>query len=172
MIKFAKKLDALLGIVFHIFEWIVRLLLVAIILVVSAQVFTRNLLSYDIRWADEAAIDLFVYIVFFSLAIAVRYDIHLRVELFVSRIPKRGRIAIEFLNNLFLLFLSILMIYSGYKLALQGLGSVQPIHTAAQCRNLCRNSYCRYRLFYTLLRIFNIAKSDTATRYIEGVFDE
>lgn len=173
MIKFAKKLDALLGIVFHIFEWIVRLLLVAIILVVSAQVFTRNLLSYNIRWADEAAIDLFVYIVFFSLAIAVRYDIHLRVELFVSRIPKRGRIAIEFLNNLFLLFLSILMIYSGYKLALQGLGSIQPTTRLPNAVIYAATPIAGIVCFlHILLRIFNIAKSDTATRYIEGVFDE
>lgn len=173
MVEFAKKLDSILGIVFHIFEWIVRGLLIAIVLVITAQVFTRNALDYNIRWADEAAIDLFVYIVFFTMAIAMRYDLHLRVELFVTRLPKRGRYLLELLNNLFLLFLSILMIYSGYKLAVQGMGSVQPTTRLPNAVIYAATPIAGIVCFlHIMLRIFNVAHSDTAERYIEGVFEE
>ena len=173
MIQFAKKLDAVLSVVFHLFEWIVRILLISIILVVTAQVFTRNILDYNIRWADEAAVDLFVYIVFFTLAIAVRYDLHLRVELFVARLPKKGRYIIEFLNNLFLLLLSLLMIYSGYKLAIQGLGSVQPTTRLPNAVIYAATPIAGIACFlHITLRLCNIAKSDAAKRFIEGVFEE
>lgn len=90
------------------------------------QVFLRAAFEYSIPWAEEVSLIAFIYITFFTLAIGVRYDLHLRVQLFVASFPMPVRKAIEVLNNLILLAISVLMLYTGIKLTLYGVASIMP----------------------------------------------
>ena len=67
-----EKLDSFLGYIFHIFEWVVRALLIFITLLISMQVFLRAAFEYSIPWAEEVSLIAFIYITFFTLAIGVR----------------------------------------------------------------------------------------------------
>ena len=68
----------------------------------------------------------FIYITFFSMAIAVRHDQHLRVELFVSKFPRAGKKAIDLIDNIVMLAISIMMFYTGIKLVQYGMSSIMP----------------------------------------------
>lgn len=168
-----EKLDSFLGYIFHIFEWGVRALLIFITLLISMQVFLRAAFEYCIPWAEEVSLIAFIYITFFTLAIGVRYDLHLRVQLFVASFPMPVRKAIEVLNNLILLAISVLMLYTGIKLTLYGVASIMPatrwptsvIYFPTPVAGLM----CCIHL---VLRLLGIAHSDVADNYIKGAFKE
>lgn len=169
----AQKFDKAMGYIFHGFEWAVRILLVAMTVLIVVQVMCRNIFSYSISWADEVALDMFIYITFFTLAVTLRGDQHLRVELFVAHLPKVGRKYLELLDNLILLALSIMMVYTGFLLVKYGFNSKMastgwptaiiylptPITGLVCC-------------IHQVLRVFGIAQSEVADRYIKGVFEE
>lgn len=170
---FAQKLDKMVGYIFHGFEWAVRILLVAMTLLIVLQVTLRNLFGYSIRWGDEVALDMFIYITFFTLAVALRGDQHLRVELFVARLPKGARKLVELLDNLILLALCIMMVYTGFILVQYGLNSKMastgwPTAVIYLPTPITGIMCC----IHQVMRILGIAKSEVAERYIKGVFEE
>ena len=104
------------SIIYTGFEWICRVILVFITLLIAVQVFLRAAFQYSIPWSEEVSLMGFIYITFFSMAIAVRHDQHLRVELFVSKFPRAGKKAIDLIDNIVMLAISIMMFYTGIKL--------------------------------------------------------
>lgn len=104
------------SIIYTGFEWICRVILVFITLLIAVQVFLRAAFRYSIPWSEEVSLMGFIYITFFSMAIAVRHDQHLRVELFVSKFPRAGKKAIDLIDNIVMLAISIMMFYTGIKL--------------------------------------------------------
>lgn len=171
--SFREKIDRNLGYVFHVFEWIVRILLIFITVLISLQVILRAIFDQGIPWAEEVSLTCFIYITFFTMAIALRYDLHLRVQLFVSWLPKAGRKAMEVFNNLFLLFISILMVYTGIKLTILGTSSIMPATqwptSIIYLPTPIAGIMC---CLHQILRLIGIAHSDVADQYIEGVFKE
>lgn len=169
----AKKIDWFIGYVFHGFEWVVRILLVAMTLLIVLQVSLRNIANYSIRWGDEVALNMFIYITFFTMAVALRGDQHLRVELFVSWLPQKLRWLLEQFDNVVLLLLSVMMVYTGFRLVQYGFNSTMastgwPTAVIYLPTPLTGIMCC----IQQLLRLFGIAKSDVADRYIKGVFEE
>ena len=168
-----EKIDQLAGYVFHIFEWAVRILLVVIILLITLQVLLRAVINKGLIWAEEVALIGFIYITFFTMAIAMRYDLHLRVQLFVSGLPRPVRRAIEFLDNVFLLILSVLMLYTGIQLTMHGTGSIMPATqwptSVIYAPTAITGVVCT---LHQILRLTGITHSDVANEYIEGVFKE
>lgn len=112
------------SIIYTGFEWICRVILVFITLLIAVQVFLRAAFRYSIPWSEEVSLMGFIYITFFSMAIAVRHDQHLRVELFVSKFPRAGKKAIDLIDNIVMLAISIMMFYTGIKLVQYGMSSI------------------------------------------------
>lgn len=108
------------------FEWSCRAILVGITLLIALQVFLRAVFKYSIPWSEEVSLMGFIYITFFTMAIAVRHDQHLRVELFVSKFPRAGKKVIETLDNLIMLAVSIMMLVTGIQLVRYGFSSIMP----------------------------------------------
>lgn len=170
---FAQKLDKAIGYIFHGFEWAVRILLVAMTLLIVLQVTLRNVFSYSLKWGDEVALDMFIYITFFTLAVALRGDQHLRVELFVARLPRLGRKYLELIDNLILLALCGMMFWTGIILVKYGFNSKMastgwPTAVIYLPTPITGLMCC----IHQVMRIFGIAKSEVADRYIKGVFEE
>lgn len=170
---FTQRIYNLVTHVFDAFEWIVRILMVFITLLISLQVFLRNVFNTSILWAEEVSLIVFIYITFFTMAIAIRYDLHLRVELFVSRLIKKGRMTVELFDNLVLLLISILMLYTGIKLTAYGVASIMPatrwptsiIYLPTPIAGIM---CCLHQIF----RLAGVAHSDVADNYIRGSFQE
>ena len=124
--KARQYIDRVESAIYTGFEWICRAILVGITLLIALQVFLRAAFNYSIPWSEEVALMGFIYITFFTMAIAVRHDQHLRVELVVSKFPRAGKKAIDTLDNIVMLAISIMMLTTGIQLVKYGLSSIMP----------------------------------------------
>jgi TRAP-type C4-dicarboxylate transport system permease small subunit len=165
-----EKINNILEKVFKILEWLSRIILVVMTLLVSAQVISRSGFNFSIKWAEEVSLICMIYITFFTLALGIHYDSHLRIEMFMQWLPKKGRRALDFINNLLLLFVSIMMVYYGWRLALYGRASLMPaIHVPTSIIYIPIPIAGLASCFHLILRIFGmIPQSETASNFING----
>ena len=162
------RIDRAAQAVITVFEWITRVLLVFTILLITAQVVARAVFNYSIIWAEEVSLICFIYITFFTMAIAMRYDLHLRVELGVAWLPKGGRRVVEFVDNVLLLGVSVLMLIAGIHLTKYGVASIMPATrwptSVIYLPTPIAGCLCT---LHQVLRLLGIAKSETAKQFIE-----
>ena len=90
--------------------------LLVIILIVSADVFSRNLLSSSIRWSQEVSLLLIVWMTFLSMSVGVEKDTHIAIELFYGMFPKPFQKFLNVLNNLVLVAVGCFLTYYGFLL--------------------------------------------------------
>lgn len=166
----AEKLTAVLEAAFKVIEWLCRIILVVMTLLVSAQVVSRSGFNFSIKWAEEVSLICMVYITFFTLALGIHYDSHLRIEMFVQWLPKNGRRALEFINNLLMLFISVMMVYYGWRLAVYGRASLMPaIHVPTTIIYIPAPVAGFVSCIHLVCRIFGvIPPSATASAYMNG----
>lgn len=97
----------LLGLIEQAF---VVLLLCVIVAAISTQVVSRYAFNRPIVWVEEVAVYAFIWSVFIGAALALKYDRHLRIETFVSRLDRRAAAAARaFVALLILLLLVVLL---------------------------------------------------------------
>lgn len=86
------------------------LLIYAILLLTSLQVFFRYVLSYPLGWTEELARYVFIWAVFLGAAVVARSREHVSVQLFHAYLPARARTAIQVINDVAVLaFLAIIL---------------------------------------------------------------
>ncbi len=159
--------------IYKAFELVVKVMLVFITLLIAVQVLLRALFKYSIPWSEEISLICFIYITFFSMAIGVRYDLHLRVQLFVSGFTQPVRKVIEFLNNIILLVICSMMFYTGIKLTIYGVASVMPATQWPTSVIYLPTPIAGFMsCIHIILRLLGISGSETADNYIKGAFKE
>jgi TRAP-type C4-dicarboxylate transport system permease small subunit len=104
----------------------VKALLLFMVVLISFQILLRGITGRSIRWAEEAALIAMVWVTFLTLALGVRHDIHIRIDMFVGWLPRRGKIVLEFVLNLVLGFISVLRIFYGWRLSAVAMRSTMP----------------------------------------------
>ena len=158
------------SIIYTGFEWICRVILVFITLLIAVQVFLREAFQYSIPWSEEVSLMGFIYITFFSMAIAVRHDQHLRVELFVSKFPRAGKKAIDLIDNIVMLAISIMMFYTGIKLVQYGMSSIMPSTRWPTAVIYLPTPICGIMAsVQQLLRIVGLSESEASKNFIGEV---
>ncbi|HWP50553.1 MAG TPA: TRAP transporter small permease subunit [Clostridia bacterium] len=97
----------------------------AFVTVISIQVVFRNLLKLPIIWANDIAVVLFVWSVFFGSAIAVRHKKHYVLEFIPEKYSKLNCF-LDLVGDLsgFLFFL--FLIVEGYKYTIMGMSRLSP----------------------------------------------
>jgi len=95
-------------------------------LVISAQVFSRYIMSSPLIWSEELGRYTFVWITFIGMAIGVRKGSHVALDILVMKLKGVNKKVLIAFNNLFLLFLSSSLIYSGIKLFELGARQTSP----------------------------------------------
>lgn len=63
--------------------------LLAMIIIVSLQVFTRYFFKITPRWSEETTMILMIWFGFIGIAIGVKKDIHLSIEFLVNKFPEK-----------------------------------------------------------------------------------
>ena len=108
-----------------IYRWIYRIIfgyarisLVAVVGIVSAQVVARNIFKSNIRWNQEVALLLTIWMAFLGLSIGVDKGLHIQVELFFSMFPKAVQKALDRVNQILLLLVGVFFTYYGTALIL------------------------------------------------------
>ena len=76
-------------------EVIVLTLLAVMVVIMGIQVFMRYAVNYSLSWPEELTRYMFIWFVFIGMSYSVKYDIHIRInilETFVPRIEKSLRV--------------------------------------------------------------------------------
>ncbi|KXS48347.1 TRAP transporter small permease [Halanaerobium congolense] len=69
-------------------NYLAMIFLVAMIIIVSATVFTRYLFNFTFRWSDEVALLMMIWFGFLGMALGVKNSVHLSIEFFMSLFPE------------------------------------------------------------------------------------
>ena len=84
-----------------------------IVMTVGVEVIRRFVMSYSSTWGEEAARFSFVFLVWLGAASAVKERAHIRIDVIMSFLGRKGQICIYILGDLVMLIISVLaLIYS------------------------------------------------------------
>ncbi len=93
-----------------------KLVLLVIVFIVSAQVISRKFLGTSIRWSEEVALLLMVWMAFISMAIGVEKKLHIAITMFYDMFPKKIRWLFEKINYGVIFAFGVILINYGIKL--------------------------------------------------------
>ena len=97
-------------------NWFLALLMAAMVVIISAQVWYRFVLNDPLSWSEEAGRYLFVWISFLGAAAGVRYQVHLGIDLMDKLLPPTVYRWIIVLVNLLIQIFLLMIIYWGFKI--------------------------------------------------------
>lgn len=99
----------------NLVEWIVGLLLLAIVTITAWQVFSRYVLNSPLSWSDEVAQLLLVWAAFLGAAVGVKRNAHLRIDFAAARLPAAARPYLAVLVNALILVVAASMTLYGWQ---------------------------------------------------------
>jgi tripartite ATP-independent transporter DctM subunit len=114
--RFLSILDAVIGTA-------ATLALIALIAIVFANVVGRYGFSYSLTWGNEAAIWLFVGVIFLAVPLAHRTGAHLSIEFLVDRLPRPARAVAGYTSDVLVCYGTILLL-TGATTLIQMVGGV------------------------------------------------
>ena len=158
-----KQLNPVLSAMTYVFDFTYSLLLhyskivlLLIVLIVSAEVFSRQFLHTSIHWSEEVALFLMVWMAFLSMAIGVQKGVHIALGFFVQLMPEKLRWYVNKFDLLIIMGFGVFMVYYGAKLVQSTMSSTLPAtqwpagaavsHDSRQRRLhrlLCRSGFLR-----------------------------
>jgi TRAP-type mannitol/chloroaromatic compound transport system permease small subunit len=113
--RLAGGIDALVDATGRIVAWV----MLALVLLMSANVLLRYLFSIGSVATQELEWHLMSPIVLIGMAYALLHDGHLRVDLIYVKLPERARLLVNLAGSLIGVVFSALVIYLGWKYVLQ-----------------------------------------------------
>ena len=114
-------------IVRHVEETLPALLLAAMTLAVTIDVFGRYFFNHPIKGSAELAILLFVWEVFLAGSAALRRGLHVSVDFLVIRLPARGQGTVALIVDICVLIVIVVMGFMGWEYAWEA--QTKRIHT-------------------------------------------
>lgn len=103
-----------------------KLVLLVIVFIVSAQVISRKFIGTSIRWSEEVALLLMVWLAFVAMAIGVEKHLHIAIEMFVNKMPGAVQKVIAKINDAATLLFGIILVIYGRRLVLSTMSSTLP----------------------------------------------
>lgn len=97
-------------------NWCLAILMAAMVVVITAQVWYRFVLNDPLAWSEEAGRYLFVWISFMGAAAGVRYQVHLGIDLMDKLLPPAAYRVVVVLVNLIIQIFLLMIIYWGFKI--------------------------------------------------------
>jgi TRAP-type C4-dicarboxylate transport system permease small subunit len=96
------------------------LLMLAMVLIIFAQVLARYAFSNSLSWSEEIGRYLFVWMTFIGSAIAVRNKLHVSLDMFVSHLPHRLQKICLLISYVSMVIFTAVLIYGGYRFVVRG----------------------------------------------------
>lgn len=122
-----KLLIQIFNIIYNVIFGYAKWVLAIVIMIVCTQVFCRNVLRTNIRWNQEVALLLTIWMAFLGIAIGVEKNLHIGVELFYDRFPKRIKPVVDCLNQIIILLVGIFFSVYGVRMVLSTMDSILPV---------------------------------------------
>ncbi len=95
-------------------SYICRALLAFFIVLLFAQIISREVFGYSIAWSEELSTYMFVWFVYFGASYAARLSAHNRVTFQFKKFPKQSVKYIEGFADLFWLAFNVYFIYLSF----------------------------------------------------------
>jgi TRAP-type transport system small permease protein len=93
----------------QVVEFVMILLTVAMVVLVSYQVFERYVLHYTPPWSEELAVYLMIWFGIIGIAAGVRRETHMSLHYFADKLPLRVQRACDYIKYaLILIYMSVL----------------------------------------------------------------
>ena len=100
--------------------------LVMMTAIIGWQVFGRYVLNSSPSWAEQAALTLMIWYVFFAAAAGVREGFHIRILAFQNLLPSRGRRSVRLIAHLVVGACGLAMAIWGWELVVRTWAHVIP----------------------------------------------
>ncbi len=98
----------------NIESYICRVLLVFFVVLLFAQILSREFFDYSFSWSEELAVYTFVWFVFFGASYAAKLGAHNRVTFQFNALPRKVVNVIEAIADLFWLGFNVYFVYLSY----------------------------------------------------------
>lgn len=125
--KGGRALIAIYTAIYKIIYGYAKWVLAAVILIVSAQVISRNIFKSNIRWNQEISLLLVIWMAFLGIAIGADKKLHIAVEVFYVRFPKVVQKVIDVLIHLLVVAVGLLFLFYGSRLMMFTKNSFLPV---------------------------------------------
>lgn len=128
MLKGTKKvLIDIFHLIYKIIYGYTRWVLAVVILIICAQVVCRNVFRSNIRWNQEVALLLTIWMAFLGIAIGAEKGLHIGVELFYDKFPEKVRRFIDKMNQIITLLVGVFFTYYGIRMVVSTMDSRLPV---------------------------------------------
>lgn len=89
--------------------------LLAMIVIIIYQVFSRQILHFTPSWAEELSLVLFVWVSFLGVAYGFRQKLHIGVSFLVNILPEKIQTACDLFAKALIIFFGGVLLYYGSK---------------------------------------------------------
>jgi TRAP-type C4-dicarboxylate transport system permease small subunit len=113
-------LDKALRVVERALEWLIAVLVAALLLIVSSTFIDRHFVTLPMAAPDAYARIILVWLTFIGFALAVKGGLNIRVDLIDSRLPAIARRVLEYVFDLVMLGLTVILGVNGWRLVVIG----------------------------------------------------
>lgn len=136
-----------------------KLVLLIIVFIVSAQVISRKVLNTSIRWSEEVALLMMVWMAFISLAIGVEKKVHIAITMFFDWFPKPVQKVITKINEFLVMMFGLGMIVYGCLLVESTTTSTLPATQWPACMLYIMIPVSGvFIVYFTILELFHLEK--------------
>lgn len=111
-----KVLIGIFNVAYKILAEYSKYVLIVIVGIVSADVFSRNFLGGSIMWGQEISLVLIVWMCFLSMAVGEEKDLHISIEMFYNRMPKIVQKVVYYINKTLIVGVGVFFVIYGIKL--------------------------------------------------------
>jgi TRAP-type C4-dicarboxylate transport system permease small subunit len=113
-------LDKALRGVERVLEWLIAVLVMALVVIVASQFVDRHFVSLPMAAPDAYARVILVWLTFIGFALAVKGGLNIRVDLIDSHLAPRVRRLLEYLFDVLMLLLTLVIGFHGWRLIVIG----------------------------------------------------
>lgn len=100
-------------------EWVGGTLFIVMLLALVFQVFSRQVFNSPLKWSEEFARLLFVYVGYLGVSVAIKENQHVYIDFFIKKFPKPIQYTVNAILQLLVLIVLVLMCYVGYVMTIR-----------------------------------------------------
>ncbi|HEY5929836.1 MAG TPA: TRAP transporter small permease subunit [Burkholderiales bacterium] len=113
-------LDKALGLAERALEWLIAALVAGLLLIVASTFIDRHFITLPMAAPDAYARVILVWLTFIGFALAVKGGLNIRVDLIDARLPAKVRHVLDYVFDLIMLGLTVILGVNGWRLVVIG----------------------------------------------------
>lgn len=107
--------------------YIAKFMMVAMVLIIFANVVLRYVFNSGLMWSEEVALLLAVWFIFIAMSLGVKQNLHINISIIPEgKLPPRLSRILDIIKSLAILILALTMLLDGWKLVGFTMQSIMP----------------------------------------------